>query len=334
MGAPIPIGLAGLTFSLAVVCSAWTLASTSGDLQRFETTDEVMGSTFSIVAYGRDRAKLEAAAAAGLNEAHRLDRLLSNYRPASEWSGVNREAGTRPVKVSPQLFALLSACLEYSRQSNGAFDITVGPLVNVWGFHRGEGQLPRPADVTQALDRVGYRHVHLDPAARTVQFARPGMELDPGGIGKGYAVDRVVLVLKRSGVRSALVSASGSSIFGMGAPPDEPRGWSITIRAPTDPRQSAAEIFLKDTAMSTSGSYERFFRAGGRTYSHIIDPRTGYPAQGSASVSVVAPRTIDTEAWAKPYFINGRAWTAANKRADQRVFFCEDAPRSSCTWIP
>ena len=133
-----------------------------------------MGSTFSIVVRGRDRVKLEAAADAGLAEAHRLDRLLSNYRSTSEWSGVNRDAGARAVRVSSELFALLSACLEYSRQSDGAFDITVGPLMKVWGFYKDEGRLPRPEDVSLALDRTGYRHVHLDSAARTVRFDRTG----------------------------------------------------------------------------------------------------------------------------------------------------------------
>jgi FAD:protein FMN transferase len=226
---------------------------------------------------------------------------------------------------------VLSACMHYSAESGGAFDVTVGPLVRVWGFARGDGALPRRADVSAALERVGYRHVHLDRASRTVQFDRHGMELDPGGIGKGYAVDRVVDVLRRDRVHAALVSAAGSSIYGMSAPPDEPAGWRITIRAPEDPDGSAAEIFLKDMAISTSGSYEKFFRAGGRTYSHLIDPRSGSPAQGTAAVSVLATRTIDSEAWTKPYFINGRAWTAAHKRPEHRVFFCEQD--KACSWI-
>ena len=137
---------------------------------------------------------------------------------------MNREAAGRPVRVSPELFALLSDCLEYSRMSDGAFDITVGPLIKVWGFYKGEGGLPQPEEVKDALKRVGYRHVQLDPGPRTVRFARPGMDLDPGGIGKGYAVDRMVEVLKQAGVRIALVSASGSSIYGLGAPPDAPAG--------------------------------------------------------------------------------------------------------------
>jgi thiamine biosynthesis lipoprotein len=238
------------------------------------------------------------------------------------------------VIVSPELFALLSSCLDYSRRSQGAFDITVGPLVRTWGFFKGEGSLPRAADVRAALARVGYQYVELNAARRTVKFTRPGLEIDPGGIGKGYAVDRMVDVLKRAGVRVALVSAAGSSIYGMGAPPDEPRGWPITIRAPGSLDAAAAQVFLKDASLSTSGSDEKFFWAEGRTYSHIMDPRTGYPAEGAASVSVLAARTLDSEAWTKPFFINGRVWSAANKPKDLRVFFCEPGSPPRCAWIP
>jgi thiamine biosynthesis lipoprotein len=224
--------------------------------------------------------------------------------------------------------------MRYSRESEGAFDITVGPLMKVWGFYKGEGLLPRPAVVKEAMARVGYRHVRLDPQVRTVQFDRAGVELDPGGIGKGYAVDRMVEVLKTRGIVSALVSGGGSSIYGLGAPPDKPEGWTVTIRDPREPHRTAAEVALKNTSLSTSGSYEKFFWAEGRRYSHLMDPRTGYPAQGTASVSVIAPRTIDSEVWAKPYFINGRAWTTQHKSQEFRVFFCEDTKEASCAWIP
>ena len=293
-----------------------------------------MGSSFSLVLFGPDRPGLESAAAAAFAEAHRLDRLLSNYLAESEWSAMNREAASRPVRVTPELFALLSDCLEYSRMSDGAFDITVGPLIKVWGFYKGEGALPQPKEVKDALKRVGFRHVHLDPGPRTVRFARPGMDLDPGGIGKGYAVDRMVEVLKQAGVRIALVSASGSSIYGLGAPPDEPQGWPITIRTPRDPPADTTHVVLENMSLSTSGSYEKFFWAEGRTYSHIVDPRTGYPAQGTSAVSVLAPRTIDSEAWTKPFFIKGRAWASAHKPAGFRVFFCEDRPQATCGWLP
>lgn len=333
---PTRLALTALLASVAFATATPTAGRVGEDprgLARLERTDEAMGSWFGLVMHGPDRAELEVAADAAFEEVHRLDRLLSNYKPASEWSGVNRDAAARPVRVSPELFDLLSACLEYSRQSDGAFDITVGPLMKVWGFYRGEGALPSGPVVTDALGRVGYRHVKLEAEGRTVRFLRPGIELDPGGIGKGYAVDRMVAVLRAHGVGIALVSAAGSSIYGLGAPPGEPRGWRVPISDPSDPSRSVADVYLKDLSISTSGSYEKFFWAGGRKYSHIVDPRTGYPARGASSVSVVAARAIDSEAWTKPYFVNGRAWTIANRRGDQRVLFCDDAPNAACSWI-
>ena len=293
-----------------------------------------MGSTYTVELYGDDRVSMEAAADAAFDEARDLDDMLSNYQPESELSEVNRDAAERPVKVSPELFRLLSACVEYSRESEGAFDITVGPLMKVWGFYKGTGHLPHRAEIAAALTKVGYRHVLLDAAAQTVRFDRPGVELDPGGIGKGYAVDRMVDVLRQKGVQAALVAGSVSSIYGMGAPPDEPRGWRVAIKDPRQPNRTISRnVFLKNMSMSTSGSYEKFFRAEGHVYSHIMDPRTGYPAQGSASVSVVAPRTIDSEAWTKPYFVNGRQWAAQHKPKDFRVFFCEDRTEQPCAWL-
>lgn len=315
-------------FLSGVVCG-----SAQSPLLRLEKSGEAMGSTYTIELYGSDRLKMEAAVDAAFDEVRRLDDLLSNYKPDSELSQVNRHAAEGPMKISPELFQLLSACLEYSRGSEGAFDISVGPLMKVWGFYKGTGHLPHRAEVQAAMTKVGYRHIHLDPAARTVWFDRPGVELDPGGIGKGYAVDRMVDVLRQKGFHTALVAGSGSSIYGMGAPPSEPRGWRIEIKNPWNTRQTSAEVFLKDTSMSTSGSYEKFFRAEGKIYAHIMDPRTGYPARGSVAVSVVCPRTIDSEAWAKPYFVNGRQWAARHKPKDFRVYFCEDKVNQPCAWL-
>jgi thiamine biosynthesis lipoprotein len=302
-------------------------------LFRLEKSADAMGATFTIALYGTDRVPMEAAADAALAEAQRLDALLSNYRPESEWSIVNRTAAVRPMKVSPELFHLLSACLDYSRESEGAFDITVGPLMKAWGFYKNSGHLAPKSEVQAALSKIGYRHIHLDAAAQTVWFDSRGVEMDPGGIGKGYAVDRMVEILKDRGIQRALVAGSDSSIYGLGSPPDEPQGWEVSIRDPKNSRRSVERVYLKDMSMSTSGSYEKFFQAEGRTYSHIMDPRTGYPAQGTVSVSVVAPRTIDSEAWAKPYFLNGRQWTAAHKPAAFRVFLCEDAKDTPCAWV-
>jgi thiamine biosynthesis lipoprotein len=292
-----------------------------------------MGSTYSIAVYGADRVKMEAAIDAAFDEVRLLDDLLSNYKPDSEWSQVNRAAAQKPVAVSPDLFRLLEQCLEYSRESEGAFDITVGPLMKVWGFYKGTGHLPHRPEILAALSKVGYRNIQLDRTARTVRFLRAGVEMDTGGIGKGYAVDRMVEVLRRKGVTIAFVAGSGSSIYGLGAPPDEPKGWPVKIKNPWDQRKTAADIWLKNESLSTSGSYEKFFRAEGKVYAHIMDPRTGYPAQGSVSVSVIAPRTIDSEAWAKPYFVNGRQWAAKHRPKDFQVFFCEDRMEKPCAWL-
>jgi thiamine biosynthesis lipoprotein len=320
-------------FLSEVVAQAAVAAADRPELLRLVKTADAMGSTYSVELYGYDHARLTEAADAALEEARRLDGMLSNYTPESEWSRINQRAADGPMRISPEMFRLLSACFEYSRESEGAFDITVAPLMKVWGFYKGTGHLPHHAEVAAALAKVGYQHMHLDPAAQTIWFDRAGVEMDPGGIGKGYAVDRMVDVLKQMGVKIALVAASGSSIYGLGAPPSEAKGWPVDIRNPWNHDKTSASAFLKDMSMSTSGSYEKFFRAEGKIYAHIMDPRTGYPAQGSVSVSVIAPRTLDSEAWAKPYFVNGRHWAARRKPKDFRVYFCEDRTDQPCAWL-
>lgn len=300
---------------------------------RLERSFDAMGTTYTVVAYGEDRYAVDSAIEETYEEVRRLDQMLSNYRRDSEWSLVNREAPRRPVQVSQELFDLLARCLEYSRQSEGAFDITVGPLMKLWGFYRGEGRVPHRAEIRTALGRIGWRKIELDARARTVRFTAP-VEIDPGGIGKGYAVDRMAEILRERGVRSALISAGRSSIYGLGAPPSEPRGWRVTIPDPRRGAGNAAEFYLKNMSMSTSGSSERFFTAGGRTYSHIMDPRTGYPVQGMLLASVLAPRTLDSEAWTKPCFVLGREWAARHKPKEFQVFLCEDRSENPCAYLP
>jgi thiamine biosynthesis lipoprotein len=259
--------------------------------------------------------------------------LLSNYRPASEWSHINREAAAHPVAISPELFRLLSDCIEYSRASEGTFDLTVGPLMRAWGFFGGNRRVPSPDQIREALELVGYGHVKLNAREQTVRFDRPGVEIDPGGVGKGYAVDRMVEILRARGFRNALVAASGSSILGLGNPPNEPRGWPMSIADPWDHRKDAVRVFLKDLSLSTSGSYEKSFRVSGHRYSHIMDPRRGAPAESAVQVTVIAPRAIDSEVWAKPYFIQARAWTKAHKPESWQVLYCENSPGAACSWV-
>ena len=307
--------------------------SASRELLRLEQSSDAMGTSYSVALYGYDRNQMLAAMEAAFEEVRRLDGLLSNYRDGSDLSQVNRFAAERPVKVTPEFFDLLERCLEYSRESEGAFDISVGPLMKVWGFYKGSGRLARHNDVDQALRITGYRNILLDAGNRTVRFAQPGVELDPGGIGKGFAVDRMVEVLKENGILSALVSAGGSSIYALGVTDHQP-GWEIQIRDPKDRAKTLANLTLKDESLSTSGSYEKFFMVDGKVYSHIMDPRTGYPATGVLAVSVVAPMTLDSEAWTKPYFINGRQWAAQHKPKTFRVFLCEDKAEHPCAWLP
>lgn len=303
---------------------------------RYESSVDAMGSTFSVAAYGPDRESLAAAVEQALEEARRLDHLLSNYRPESEWSQVNRFAGQREFIVSQELFDLLAACYAYSQKSEGTFDITVGPLMKIWGFYKGSGRMPHRAEIRTALARIGYQNLLLNPTTRTVRFAKNGMEIDPGGIGKGYAVDRMAEILRRGGVKSALINAGGSSMLAIGTPPGE-SGWEVKIRDPRDSRKTIHDLRLKDQTMSTSGSYEKFFTVRRKTYSHIMDPRTGYPAEGMFSVSVIAPRGIDSEAWTKPVYINGRSWAAQNIPKGFRAYLCEGRSESpgeaKCAWL-
>lgn len=300
---------------------------------RVDGNVEAMAANYSMTVYGDDPVKLKAAVDQAADEVRRIDHLISNYKPASDWSQINELAGKQPVRVSEEAFRLIQACVDYSRQSEGTFDITVGPLMKIWGFYKGTGHLPHRAEVRGALARVGYQKLILDPKTNSVRFAVEGMNIDPGGIGKGYAVDRMVDILKENGVQSALVSGGGSSIYALGTPPGEP-GWTVTIRHPRDASKVVESVVLKNQSMSTSGNYEKFFYAEGKIYSHIMDPRTGFPAEGMLSVSVVTPRTIDSEAWAKPYYILGRKWAAQHKPKDFRVYTCEDRTELACAWLP
>ena len=269
-----------------------------------EATRVAMGSAATVRACGPGTAALVPAVEAALDEVDRLDALLSHYREDTPLSRVNREAARAAVAVPPELADLLAVCLRWSRDSDGAFDVTVGPLMKAWGFFRDEGRRPDEAQRQAALARVGYRHVVVDRGRHTVRFDRPGVELDLGGIGKGYAADRVVAVLRRRGVASALVNLGGSSVYGLGTPPGA-AGWEVGIADPTAPDRTATRVWLRGQALSVSGGYARSFVTDGVTYSHIMDPRTGRPVQGVLSVAVVSASATDGDALDNVLFVQG-----------------------------
>ncbi|MBZ5563747.1 MAG: FAD:protein FMN transferase [Acidobacteriia bacterium] len=271
-------------------------------LVRYEASHEAMGTVFTVVAYGRDRNFLGEVVEQVFQELDRVDAQMSNYKPESELSAINREAASHAVLVEPHLFRLLEQSVQYSRETDGAFDITVGPLMKHWGFFRGRGLLPSPAEITDVLKRVGYQHIKLDPAARTIRFDKSGIELDLGGIAKGYAVDQAVEVLRSNGIASALVSGGTSSIYALGAPPGE-RGWHVTVRDPYQAGKPADTLILRNYSLSTSGSYEKFFDIGGKTYCHIMDPRTGWPVENMLSTTVLAPSTTESDALSKLFVL-------------------------------
>ncbi|MBI1354486.1 MAG: 30S ribosome-binding factor RbfA [Acidobacteria bacterium] len=323
--------LAAILLACALAFPAARAKAAEEPLERYEASASVMGSELRIALYGPRRGALASATLAAFEEARRIDRLISNYRPESEWSRLNAEAAAGPVTVSEESVALLEDCLRYSRQSEGAFDVTVGSLVEAWGFFRGAGALPGGLRLRRALESTGYRHLHVDPAARQVRFDVDGLKLDPGGIGKGYAVERIAALLKGYGIGSGFISAGTSSLYAIGAPPDEPEGWPVEIRNPKDADEVATTVRLRDASMSTSGSYEKFFEVDGKVYSHIFDPRTGQPAQGTLAVSVLSESALDSEAWATALFVNGGDWARRKAPAELRIYYC--GTEGGCDWI-
>jgi thiamine biosynthesis lipoprotein len=306
-------------------------ARTAAPLARHEASRMSMGCAYAIVAYGRDGAALPAIVEAAFDEVDRLDRLMSHYKPESPLSRLNREAAAGPVAVDPELFGLIAESLRYSRESDGAFDITVGPLMKAWGFFRGGGRVPGGEELGEARARVGYGHVILDRAAQTIRFDRPGVELDLGGIAKGYAVDRAVALLRSRGVAAALVSAGGSTVFGLGAPPGH-AAWDVAIQDPVDPDATALTVRLKDRALSVSGSYEKSFEQDGVRYSHIMDPHTGRPVPGVLSVAVLTGTGTAGDALDDAFFVQGVARSRAYLRrlpATEAFFFL---PSSRSRW--
>jgi thiamine biosynthesis lipoprotein len=286
-----------------------------------------MGCLYTVVDYGRDLARLREATAAALDEVDRIDRLMSNYKNDSELSRVNREAAKAPVKVDPELFDFIAECLRYSRESEGAFDITVGSLMKAWGFFRGEGRMPSDGELAEARSRVGYRRVILNHKDGTIFFDRAGVELDLGGIAKGYAVDRAVAVLKRYGVASALLSAGGSTIYALGAPPGKP-AWEIEVQDPVEHDKIATRVRLKDRTLSVSGSYEKFFELNGARYSHVMDPRTGRPVQGVLCVAVITDDGTSGDALDNVFYVLGaeRGRALLSKfPASEVIFFLTDS---------
>lgn len=259
-----------------------------------------MATRFELVLCGDDPIALRAAGEEALNEVERLESQLSLYRPGSEIAQVNARAAGEAVRVSPELFALLQHAQRLHTSTDGAFDITIAPLVRCWGFMGATGKMPAAEAITEARQHVGMHLVQLNAANRTVQFAREGVMLDLGAIGKGYAVERGAEFLREAGVTSALFHGGTSTICAIGHPPDA-ESWRVAIELPPAgvgaihfPELSA--ISLKDEALSVSAIWGRSFRADGKTFGHVIDPKTGQPVEAAWLCAVVLPSATETDA--------------------------------------
>lgn len=281
-----------------------------------------MACLYAIDAYSADPERLPSILDQAFDEVDRIDRLMSHYKAESPLSRINREAATSPVPLEPELFDFIADAIRYSRDSDGAFDITVGPLMKVWGFFRGEGKLASDHDIETVRPVVGWQHVIMDAEHRTIRFDRPGVELDLGGIAKGYAVDRVVKLLKAANVNAALISAGGSTIYGLGTPPNH-HAWTVSIQDPIDSDKVARDVELKDRALSVAGSSEKSFEVDGVRYSHIMDPRTGRPVQGVLSVAVITATGTEGDALDDAFFVLGpvRSRKYLKLLSDVEMFF-------------
>jgi FAD:protein FMN transferase len=275
-----------------------------------------MGTYANVIIVTADSAAADPAARRAHAVFKQVDSLMSNWTTTSEVARINRVAALGPTTVEPQVAKVIDASLALWRASDGVFDITVEPIVRLWGFLGGEKRVPSDDEAKAAFKLVGAQRVHFDRTARTISFEQPGMKIDLGGIAKGYAVDEAAKSLARDGVTNALVDLTGN-MAALGHPADADH-WRIGIRDPRDRMRWFARVRLDPgQAISTSGKYEQFVAKDGRTYGHIIDPRTGWPAEGLISVTVIARTALDCDSWDTPLFVLGPA--AAKRKARERA---------------
>lgn len=264
-------------------------------LARFEFQEPHMGTLFRIVLYAPDEATAKKAARDAFARIAELNRIMSDYLEDSELMQLCKKAGGPPVQVSEDLFKVLEKAQETAKLSDGAFDVSIGPVVRLWRKARRTKTMPSKEEIRKALDLVNYRNIALDPRGRTVRLLLMGMLLDLGGIAKGYAADAALAVLARHGITRALVAAGGD-VAVADAPPDA-EGWVVGIAPLRDPSGPPSHhLLLKRAAVSTAGDTHQFVEIEGKRYSHIIDPKTGVGLTGRRSVSVIAPNGLTADA--------------------------------------
>lgn len=274
-------------------------------LSRFERTEPHMGVPFRLVVYATDERAANKALAAAYDRIAELNDIFSDYDAESELSRLCRSSGPgKPVEVSPELLDILQVAQKISKQSNGAFDVTVGPYVRLWRRARRQREPVDPERLAEARQLVGYELVNIDANRHTIELQRDNMRLDLGGIAKGYAADEAMQVLKQHGITSALIDASGDLL--VSEPPPGETGWTIGIAALKTPEGEPTEyLSLSNVAVATSGDAYQFVEIDDVRYSHIVDPKTGLGLTTQSSVTVIAPSGTLSDAWASAVSVLG-----------------------------
>ncbi|MFQ5694852.1 MAG: FAD:protein FMN transferase [Terriglobia bacterium] len=289
----------------------------------------VMGTLFEIKAYGADREATAAALEQAFAAIRHVDEVMSHYRPESDLMRLNRQRALDAVPVPADLYAVLREAIRYGELSGGALDVTVRPLILLWEEAGERGRLPDEQELAERRSRVGFRHLELLEGSR-VRLARAGVEVELGAIGKGWAVDRAVEILRAHGIENAFLSAGTSTVFGLGGGPAGD-GWVVEVLDPCDPARTLGTVRLRDASLSTSASYERYWEIEGRRYGHIIDPRTGWSVEPLAGVTVVAPTATESDALATAVYVLGREEGAALlARLERRGLLVERTPEGVC----
>jgi len=295
----------GLLLALAACLQAGCGGGRTGRLVVVRGERRIMAAPWKITVHAADRGVAERAVAAALAEVERLEKVLSDYDPGSELARLTAAAPTpEAVAVSDDLWRVLAAAEDFRRRSNGAFDISVGPLTNLWRQSRRSGMLPRADKLAAARAVVGDGAIDLVPASRGVRLPRAGSRLDPGGIGMGYAADRALEILAAHGIGSAMIDASGDIL--VSGPPPGRKGWRIQV-APLEPGGAGETITIAHAAVTTSGDAYQAVEIDGVRYSHIVDPRTGLGVVGPAAVTVIAPDATAADALATAASVLGPA---------------------------
>lgn len=301
---PRHAGQALIVIAAAYVVAASALSGVEAQGTAITTVRRYqMGTSTEVRAWGGDPATRTAAIDDAFAAFADVDRMMSNYRDDSELARVNRDAARGPVPVSEPLFRVIQAADLVSRQSNGAFDITVGPLVRLWGFHDHKPHVPSARELDVVGPLVNFRNVMLDEDARTVRFVRPGTELDLGGIGKGFAVELAAAALRARGL-SGFIDAGGNQYL-LGQPLGKAT-WTVGVRDPDNADGLLGTLAVPEGSVSTSATYANFLTMNGRKYGHILDPRTLMPSDASVSVTIWSPDGTLADALSKAAFVLGR----------------------------